>query len=106
MFVYNFDGKLQNTLADEEGEGLGSITYVTATDNGFIGLDGNMREVILWDAKGKYVGAADDTDLFSTDYPWFCDATILEDGSILVIITDERADASATELVAFKLSGF
>lgn len=106
VFIYDLNGKLQKTLADENGEGLGSITYVTQTKNGFIGLDGNMREVILWDAKGKYVGSAEDSDLFSTNYPWFCDATILDDGSILVIITDERTDDSATELVAFKLSGF
>ena len=41
-----------------------------------------------------------------TNYPWFCSATKLADGSILAVMTEDRADKSAMELVAFKLSGF
>lgn len=106
VYVYDHNGSLQMILGDENGEGLGSITFITQTANGFIGLDGNMREVILWDAAGNYLGCADDGDLFGTDYPWFCGAAMLEDGSLLVIMTEDRADESAMELVAFKLSGF
>ena len=106
VFVYNKDCKLQKTLTDSEGEGLGSITFIAETKNGFIGLDGNMRTVILWNKDGKYIGEIEDSELFSTNYPWFCGGEKLDDGSILVIMTDERADESATELVAFKLSGF
>ncbi|MBQ4568885.1 MAG: hypothetical protein IJA62_02315 [Ruminococcus sp.] len=106
VFVYDTDGNLQKILTDEDGEGLGSITYFTSTEDGYLGLDANMREVILWDADGKYVGAADDSDLFSTGYPWFCDGTITKDGNILVLLTDKRADNSAMELIAFTLGGF
>ncbi|MBQ9832876.1 MAG: hypothetical protein IJO48_03990 [Clostridia bacterium] len=35
-----------------------------------------------------------------------CDACVLEDGSILALMTDERQDASADEVIAFRLSGF
>lgn len=106
VFVYDTAGNLQVTLADSDGSSLGSITFVTETANGYLGLDGNMREVVLWTKDGTYIGAADDSDLFGTSYPWFCGGTKLADGSILALMTETRADKSAMELVAFKLSGF
>lgn len=106
VFVYDTAGNLQLTLADSDGGSLGSITFVTETANGYLALDGNMREVVLWTKDGTYIGAADDSDLFGTSYPWFCGGAKLADGSILAIMTEDRADESAMELVAFKLSGF
>ena len=106
VYVYDPNGNLLLTLADEEGESLGSITFMAKTENGYIGFDGNMRDVILWTAEGEYIGDASDGDLFSTNYPWFCSAALLEDGSILAIMTDDRADSSATELLAFRITGF
>lgn len=106
VFVYNQNGTLQKTLADEEGEGLGSVTFVAKIPQGFIGLDGNMREVIFWDNTGAFAGCADDDELFSTSYPWFCGGTLLSDGSILTVMTEDRADESAMELIAFTLGGF
>lgn len=106
VFVYDTAGNLQVTLTDSDGSSLGSITFVTETANGYLGLDGNMREVVLWTKDGTYIGAADDSDLFGTSYPWFCGGTKLADGSILALMTETRADKSAMELVAFKLSGF
>ena len=106
VFVYDAAGNLQLTLADSDGGSLGSVTFVTETANGYLALDGNMREVVLWTKDGTCIGEADDSDLFGTSYPWFCGGTKLADGSILVLMTEERADESAQELVAFKLSGF
>lgn len=106
VYVYDPNGNLLLTLADEDGESLGSITFMAKTENGYIGFDGNMRDVILWTAEGEYIGDASDGDLFSTNYPWFCSAALLEDGSILAIMTDDRADSSATELLAFRITGF
>jgi len=106
VFVYDAGGKLQMTLTDTEGEGMGSITFMAETAIGFLGLDGNLREVVLWTKDGTCIGTADDGDLFGTIYPWFCGDTKLSDGSILAIMTEERADQSAMELVAFRLSGF
>ena len=106
VFVYDTSGNWQMTLADSDGSGLGSVTYITETPNGFIALDGNMREVVLWTKDGTYIGNVEDSDIFGTSYPWFCGGTKLNDGSILVIMTETRADKSAEELVAFKLSGF
>ncbi|MBP3939556.1 MAG: hypothetical protein IK955_09120 [Clostridia bacterium] len=106
IFIYNKDGKLQKTLCDAEGEGLGSVTFVTQTSNGYIAFDGNMRDVLVWDNSGKFVAEISDGDLFSTNYPWFCDSTVLSDGRIFTIMTEEREDESATELVAFIVKGF
>ena len=104
VFVFDPNGTPVVTLTTPDG--LGSVTYAAETANGFLALDGNMREVVLWTKDGTYIGTADDGDLFGTDYPWFCHGTQLEDGSILVIMTDERPDRSAMEVLAYRLSGF
>ena len=107
IFVYDYSGELQMQLGGEpDGFGLGSITYATSTPNGFLALDGNMREVVLWSADGTWIGAVDDGDLFGTGYPWIAAADIADDGSILVVMSDTRADESADEVLVFKLSGF
>ena len=106
LYVYDHAGALQYTLDDADGSGLGSITFAAKTENGFIAFDGNMREVVLWDNDGAYIGAVDSEDLFGAYYPWYCAADVLPDGSILCIMTEDRADESAMELIAFRVSGF
>lgn len=106
VFIYNKDGVLQKTLCDAEGEGLGSITFVTQTANGYIGFDGNMRDVLLWDNSGAFISETSSDELFDAHYPWFCASTVLSDGSILTLMTEERADRSATEVIVFNVSGF
>ena len=106
VFVYNKDGVLQKTLCDAEGEGLGSITFVTQTANGYMGFDGNMRDVLLWNKDGSFLAEISDSDLFDTNYPWFCSSAVLSDGSILTLMTNEREDRSATELIVFQVKGF
>ncbi len=106
VFIYNKEGVLQKTLCDAEGESLGSVTFITQTDNGYIAFDGNMRDALIWDNSGKFIVEISDDDLFSTNYPWFCDSAVLDDGNIITIMTDEREDKSATELVVFIVKGF
>lgn len=106
VFVYDTDGKLKYTLADSAGEGLGSVTFVAKSGDGFIGFDGNMRDVLFWKPDGSFVAEVSCDEMFGTYYPWFCSSTLLSDGSILTIMTEERADKSATELVAYHVSGF
>lgn len=106
VFVYNADGKLQKTLCDAKGEGLGSVTFMAKSANGYIGFDGNMRDVLIWDNDGKFVAEISGDELFSTNYPWFCNSALLPDGSIITIMTEEREDKSATELVVFTVKGF
>ena len=84
--------------------GLGSVTFTAKTANGFLAMDGTMREVVLWAADGTWLGAVEDGDLFGTYYPWFATGDVMDDGSILVVMTEDRADGSAMEAIAFKLS--
>lgn len=108
VFVYDHAGTLQMQLTSDPTAtiGLGSITYVTKTANGFIALDGNMRDIVLWTADGTWLGALDVDDFLSTDYPWLASGDVMADGSILCVLSQDRADGSAMEAVAFKLSGF
>ncbi len=106
VFIYNEDGVLQKTLCDAEGEGMGSITYFTKTSNGYLAFDGNMRTVMLWAPDGSFIAELEDSNLFGTNYPWFCGSDMMDDGSIITVMTDERADRSAEELVAFIVKGF
>ena len=108
VFVYDHSGNLQMQLTGDPTStiGLGSITYVTKTSNGFIALDGNMRDVVFWAADGTWLGSVDTDDLFGADYPWLAAADVMDDGSILCVMTTERLDKSADELVAFRISGF
>ena len=108
VFVYDHSGNLQMQLTGDPTStiGLGSITYITKTANGFIALDGNMRDVVLWTNDGTWLGSVDTDDLFSADYPWLASADVMDDGSILCVMTQERDDASADEAIAFRLSGF
>lgn len=109
VFVYDLQGNHKVTLGGTEfGEpdSLGSMTVVVETANGFLGLDGNMRNVLFWKADGTFIGAVDDGDLFGTRYPWLSTAVLMPDGTILVGMTEERPDKSADEFLLFKLSGF
>lgn len=104
VFVYDANGTLKYTLCDEEGEGLGSITFAAQTATGFAALDGNMRTLVTWDANGAFAGEYEDSELFSTSYPWFCSGHKLDDNSFIAVMTEKRADESAMELVAFKVT--
>lgn len=106
VFLYDHSGKLVMTLTDDEGDCLGSVTFIAQTDYGFLAMDGNMREVVLWTEDGTWIGTIEDSDLFETDYPWFCGGALCADGSILVIMTEDRQDESAMELVAFLLETY
>ncbi|MBQ1986374.1 MAG: hypothetical protein II230_08735, partial [Clostridia bacterium] len=58
----------------------------------------------LWNSDGTWLGDVDDSDLFGTNYPWFATGDAAEDGSVLVVMTEDRTDGSAMEAVAFKLT--
>ena len=65
-----------------------------------------MRDVLLWDNNGAFIAEISDGELFDTYYPWFCSSTVLSDGSILTLMTEEREDESATEVIVFQVKGF
>jgi hypothetical protein len=83
-----------------------SITGMAETENGFVAADGNMREIQFWAKDGTHVGAISTEDIFGVSYPWLEDMQLLDDGSLLIMLTQERDDGSANELMFFRLTGF
>lgn len=76
------------------------------TVNGFMAADGNMRRLYFWSKDGNFIGVIQVKDLLGTDYPWLEDMQLMEDGSVLLALTQEREDESADELMLFRLTGF
>lgn len=93
-------GKYYNTYS------TASITGMAETENGFVAADGNMREIQFWAKDGTHVGAISTEDIFGVSYPWLEDMQLLDDGSLLIMLTQERDDGSANELMFFRLTGF
>lgn len=109
IIVYDYDGNQLLELGGTElsdPDNLGSITGMAETENGFVAIDGNMREIQFWNKEGIHIGTIQAKDIFGTDYPWLEDMQLLEDGSILIMVTQKRTDESADELMLFRLSGF
>lgn len=109
VWVFDTDGNQQyefgNTDMNEEGW-MGAITDVIETPNGYLVLDGNMRNLLFYGTDGTLLATVDDEELFLTAYPWISSACLMPDGSILIALTEERADESAYELLIYRLSGF
>lgn len=109
IWVLDTEGNQQMELGNQEFGGeqsLGSITDIQETEKGFIGLDGNMRNLLFWKSDGSFLGSAEDSELFGTNYPWISAAARLSDGTVLVGMTEDRADNSATEFIVYRVSGF
>jgi len=108
IMVYDHDGNELFVLEDtrEDRSGLGSITGIAETPNGFLATDGNMRDIVLWNTEGVYIGKADVKKLFGANYCWLEDMHMMDDGSIIIGISQERDDKSADELLFFRLTGF
>ena len=109
IMVYDYDGNQLLELGGTEisdRDVLGYITGMAETENGFVATDGNMRRIQFWNKEGVHVGDIETKDIFGTGYPWLEDMQLLEDGSILIMVTQEREDKSANELMLFRLTGF
>lgn len=107
--IYDMEGTEKLVLGETQkhtADAIGWITQMLEVPEGFLGLDGNMRKVFLWGTDGSLQGAVKAPDLFGTSYPWISDAVKLEDGSILLVLSQEREDKSAVELLLYRLSGF
>lgn len=107
--VYDYEGNQLMVLGGSEisdPDCLGSVTAMAETPNGIVAADGNMRRIYFWTRDGIFIGAVEMRELIGTSYPWLEDMQLLEDGSLLVALTQEREDESADELLFFRLTGF
>ncbi len=85
---------------------LGSITGMAETENG---LWLQMEICVKYNfgqKDGTHIGAISTDDIFGVSYPWLEDMQLLDDGSLLIMLTQERDDGSANELRFFRLTGF
>ncbi len=109
-FVLDKSGSIVQTLGGDESltdDSIGSATHVLETDKYYIVLDGNLRKILLFDKDGTFAGKLEAEDIFGTSYPWICTATIANDGTIYVGLTQGREEEnSKDELLVFTLSGF
>lgn len=109
IVVYDLNGNELMVLGDVESgspDTLGSITGMAETENGFVAIDGNMRKIQFWNKEGTHLGSIAVKDMFGTGYPWLEDMQLLDDGSLLVLLTQRREDRSSDELMFFQLTGF
>lgn len=104
VFVYDYDGNLKATLADDDGSGLGSITGLIETDTYFMGIDGNMRNIVLWTLDGTWMGEIYARDILGTGYPWINGMCQTPDGRVFISLTDERADGSWDEVGIYEIT--
>lgn len=109
IIVYDYEGNQLLKLGGADissPDRLGSITGMAETENGFVAADGNMRAIQFWAKDGTHIGTISTDDIFGVDYPWLEDMQLLDDGSLLILLTQKRNDESANELMFFRLTGF
>lgn len=82
------------------------FTIKANEESSYIAADGNMREFYFWSKDGTLLAEVDCYDMFGTRYPWIEDMKVAEDGSVMVLMTQDRDDDSASELMVFRLTGF
>ena len=87
--AYDMEGNHLLTFGEKGKDGddwLAYVSQIMEIPEGFFGIDANMRDLYIW---------GPDASVAKQD-----------DGSILVALTQDRDDDSATELLLYRLSGF
>jgi hypothetical protein len=106
--MYDLDGNELATFGGtdwSEDSYFGNVTGIVQTDNGILVLDGYYQAFRLFSLDGTYLGSANCDELLGTNYPWPVTIVPSKDGA-LALISQERADKSATELLVFEITGF
>ena len=58
-------------------------------------------KIVVYDYEGNQLLKLGGDDIFGVSYPWLEDMQLLDDGSLLIMVTQERDDGSANELMFF-----
>ncbi len=106
--MYDLDGNELATFGGKdwsEDSYFGNVTGIVQTKNGIIALDGYYQTFRLFSLDGTYLGSAHCDELLGTNYPWPV-TLVPTEGGALALISQERADQSATELLVFEITGF
>ena len=110
------DGKkaLQTTVTGDlnmHPSGEWGISFWVNSDTQKISNQGGNLTAEPWILTGlnnaaEHIGAISTEDIFGVGYPWLEDMQLLDDGSLLILLTQKRNDESANELMFFRLTGF
>ncbi|MFH1513023.1 MAG: hypothetical protein ABIG45_06685 [Bacillota bacterium] len=106
--MYDFDGNELATFGAAdwmEDSAISSVAGIVETGNGILVQDGFYQFYLLFALDGTYLGRVRCDDLLGTDYPWPIGMTASENGA-LALLSQEREDGSATELLVFEITGF
>lgn len=107
--VYDRNGNHEFIFGDAEFGEPGNIGFAKAvveTSNGFLVLDGNFHEIHTFEPDGSFIGSIKSEDLLGANRAWFDSARLMPDGSILIGMSQERADKSCYEYLIYRLTGF
>ncbi len=103
--IYDNNGVEIFTLKNKEGKGLGSVTGIIKGENSYMAADANMRSMEFWNKEGVHIGNVEDDALFGTRYPWFGSIKKSPDGNIYIVMSEQRPDKSANEIVVYRVKG-
>ncbi|HRX07982.1 MAG TPA: hypothetical protein P5559_02310 [Candidatus Limiplasma sp.] len=106
--MYDLDGNELGVYGSDDWmspAALGSVTGIVETRDGILVQDGLYREYKLFTADGAYIGAVGCDALLGTNNPLPVAMTATDVGA-LVLLEQDRADASGNELLLFELTGF
>jgi hypothetical protein len=106
--MYDFDGNELATFGSVnwlDDSYISSVVGIVQTANGILVLDKYNNNVKLFKLDGTFLGNANCDTLLGTVYPWAISMVASDNGAI-VLMSQERNDQSATDLLAFEITGF
>lgn len=108
LAMYDLDGNEIATFGGtdwSDDSTIGSVSGVLQTKNGILVQDATYQAYKLFALDGTFLGSVSCDELLGTEYPWPY-AMVDTDGGALVLLSQERNDQSATELLVFEITGF
>jgi len=108
LAMYDLDGNELATFGGTDWTDestIGSVSGLLLTKNGILVQDATYATYKLFALDGTFLGSVTCDELLGTDYPWAYSMVASENGA-LVLLSQERDDMSATELLVFEITGF
>jgi len=106
--MYDFDGNELAIFGSADWMDdayIVSVVGIVQTEDRILVLDGFYNNFKLFKLDGTFLGNVSCDPLLGTLYPWPVSMVASDNGAI-ALISQERSDQSATELLAFEITGF
>jgi hypothetical protein len=115
VLAFDQDGKEQfrvGSTADSIEDSTHCWVHgVSGCANGICVLDSNCRKMVVWTAKGEFVGQVKLTTLFGLDYPWYGDFQVVGDvtyvaaGDTRNLAADENKSSDVVQGFIYRVHG-